>query len=120
MDPWQKKEVRLNAGAADDAPAVRFTAQLPGTRTTASNRTSVLASGMAETAWEKGFLMPELPAKQPWERCLYCSSFDLWQGTLAVCCNRCLHATVSANGCPGVADNGHPGLRRSARSGFFA
>ena len=43
---------------------------------------------MAETAWEKGFLMPELPAKQPWERCLYCSSFDLWQGTLAVCCKR--------------------------------
>ena len=43
---------------------------------------------MTETAWEKGFLMPELPAKQPWERCLYCSSFDLWQGTLAVCCKR--------------------------------
>ena len=43
---------------------------------------------MAETAWEKGFLMPELPAKQPWERCLYCSSFDLWQGSLAVCCKR--------------------------------
>ena len=32
--------------------------------------------------------MPELPAKQPGERCLYCSSFDLWQGTLAVCCKR--------------------------------
>ena len=43
---------------------------------------------MAEAAWEKEFLMPELPAKQPWERCLYCSSFDLWQGTLAVCCKR--------------------------------
>ena len=43
---------------------------------------------MAETGWEKGFLMPELQAKQPWERCLYCSSFDLWQGTLAVCCKR--------------------------------
>ena len=43
---------------------------------------------MTQTAWEKGFLMPELPAKQPWERCLYCSSFDLWQGTLAVCCKR--------------------------------
>ena len=43
---------------------------------------------MPEAAWEKGFLMPELPAKQPWERCLYCSSFDLWQGTLAVCGKR--------------------------------
>ena len=43
---------------------------------------------MAETAWGKDFLMPELPAKQPWQRCLYCSSFDLWQGTLAVCCKR--------------------------------
>ena len=43
---------------------------------------------MVETAWDKGFLMPELPAKQPWERCLHCSSFDLWQGTLAVCCKR--------------------------------
>ena len=32
--------------------------------------------------------MPELPDKQPWERYLYCSSFDLWQGTLAVCCKR--------------------------------
>ena len=43
---------------------------------------------MAETAWEKGFLMPELPAEQPWKRCLYCDKFDLWQGTLAVCCKR--------------------------------
>ena len=24
-------------------------------------------------------------AKQPWKRCLYCSKFDLWQGSLAVC-----------------------------------
>ena len=44
--------------------------------------------GMAGTAWEKGFLMPELPATQPWELCLYSSSFDLWQGSLAVCCKR--------------------------------
>ena len=43
---------------------------------------------MAETTWEKGFLMPELPAKQPWERCLYCEKFDLWQGTLGVCTKR--------------------------------
>lgn len=35
--------------------------------------------------WEKGFLMPELPATQPWKRCLYCDKFDLWEGTLAVC-----------------------------------
>ena len=43
---------------------------------------------MAETAWEKGFLMPELPAKQPWERCLYCSGFVLWGGSLAACDRR--------------------------------
>ena len=43
---------------------------------------------MAETAWEKGFLMPELPAKQPWERCLYCSGFVLWGGSLATCDRR--------------------------------
>ena len=29
--------------------------------------------------------MPELPAAQPWKRCLYCEKFDLWEGTLAVC-----------------------------------
>ena len=60
----------------------------PSQLSPASNRTNVPRSGMSETAWEKGFLMPELPAKQPWERCLYCSSFDLWQGTLADCCKR--------------------------------
>ena len=52
---------------------------------------------MAETAWEKGFLMPELPAKQPWERCLYCSSFDLWQGTLGVCTKRRMVLTAKAH-----------------------
>ena len=62
--------------------------ELTSAQAAANNRTSVLAHGMTEAAWEKGFLMPELPAKQPWERCLYCSSFDLWQGTLAVCCKR--------------------------------
>ena len=41
---------------------------------------------MAEAAWGKEFLMPELPATQPWQMCLHCSSFDLWQGALAVCC----------------------------------
>ena len=57
-------------------------------RATTSNGTNALAGEMAETAWSKGFLRPELPAEQPWKRCLYCSSFDLWQGTLAVCCAR--------------------------------
>ena len=52
---------------------------------------------MPETAWEKGFLMPELPAKQPWERCLYCSSFDLWQGTLGVCTKRRMVLTAKAH-----------------------
>ena len=32
--------------------------------------------------------MPELAAKQLWELYLCCSSFDLWQSTLAVCCKR--------------------------------
>ena len=40
---------------------------------------------MGNAVWAKGFLMPELPAEQPWKRCLYCSQFDLWQGSLAVC-----------------------------------
>ena len=40
------KEIGLNAGAADEAPVVRFTAQLPGTRATACNRTNVLPLGV--------------------------------------------------------------------------
>jgi len=43
---------------------------------------------MTETTWGKGFLIPELPATQPWKRSLYCSSFDLQQGKLAVCSKR--------------------------------
>ena len=40
---------------------------------------------MLEQSWEQGFLMPELPAEQPWKRCLYCAKFVLWEGTLASC-----------------------------------
>ena len=43
---------------------------------------------MAEKPWDKGFLMPELPAEQPWQRCLYCSGFVLWGGSLAACDRR--------------------------------
>ena len=38
---------------------------------------------MPEKSWGQGFLMPELPAEQPWKRCLYCAGFELWEGTLA-------------------------------------
>ena len=40
---------------------------------------------MTQAAWQKGFLMPELAAEQPWKRCLYCSGFILWDGALAAC-----------------------------------
>ena len=43
---------------------------------------------MAEKPWDKGFLMPELAAEQPWKRCLYCSGFVLWGGSLAACDRR--------------------------------
>ena len=43
---------------------------------------------MPDNAWDQGFLMPELPAEQPWKRCLYCAGFELWQGTLASCQTR--------------------------------
>ena len=33
----------------------------------------------------KDFLRPELPAEPPWQRCLYCSSFELWEGALPFC-----------------------------------
>ena len=54
-------------------------------------------SGMPDQAWEKGFLMPELPAEQPWKRCLYCSGFELWEGTLAVCQARKMVLTPKAH-----------------------
>ena len=46
------------------------------------------SKAMVGDDWGKGFLMPELPATQPWQRCLYCDKFDLWEGTLAVCSAR--------------------------------
>ena len=52
---------------------------------------------MPDQVWGKGFLMPELPAEQPWKRCLYCSGFELWQGTLAVCQARKMVLTPKAH-----------------------
>ncbi len=43
---------------------------------------------MPDKAWDRRILMPELPAEQPWKRCLYCAGFELWQGTLASCQTR--------------------------------
>ena len=39
---------------------------------------------MPEQGWQ-GFLMPELPAEQPWKRRLYCTRFEPWEGTLTSC-----------------------------------
>ena len=36
-------------------------------------------------------------ASQPWKRCPYCSSFDLWQGTLGVCTKRRMVLTAKAH-----------------------
>ena len=53
--------------------------------------------------------MPELPARQPWKRCLYCDKFDLWEGTLAVCSARKMvlspqahYNTAATHGCPTI------------------
>ena len=43
---------------------------------------------MAEKPWDKGFLMPELPAVQTGQRCLHCSGVVLWGGSLAACDRR--------------------------------
>ena len=40
---------------------------------------------MAVDGWDNCFLMPELPATQPWEWSLYCDKFGLWEGSFAVC-----------------------------------
>ena len=39
-----------------------------------------MAAGLLVTNYE-----PPLPLQAPWRRCLYCNSFELWEGTLPFC-----------------------------------
>jgi hypothetical protein len=44
------------------------------------HRSIAMAAGLSASSYE-----PPLPLQAPWRRCLYCSSFELWEGTLPFC-----------------------------------
>lgn len=43
-------------------------------------RSSALAADLSVSSYQ-----PPLPLQAPWRRCLYCNSFELWEGTLPFC-----------------------------------